>query len=287
MINILIHRCSRKDMYEAYDTILKQLFEIYPSSLIKPDRPVGIIYVNGIMKLNFRSGNDAIKLKGLRSDYINTDSHIVSDEMYYRCMQDNPVIDDIYKFIYRIIGKRNKNTERIKLNELNDKTKKVIHLMVTSLCNRNCNHCCNKQYDLNNIPYVTDSELKDAEVLCLTGGEPFLFTNPCAISEYYKKMYPNIKKVYVYTNATELGSWISMNDKLYSIDGVNVSIKNLHDRHVFDAILANNYWINDLTDNRLYIFDNLMPENTGNFEVIHRSWQKDFEPADDSIFRRI
>ena len=43
-----------------------------------------------------------------------------------------------------------------KLNDRTDKTKGIIHLMVTSLCDRNCPYCCNKQYDLNDIPYVTD-----------------------------------------------------------------------------------------------------------------------------------
>ncbi len=59
------------------------------------------------------------------------------------------------------------------LNPKTDATKKVIHLMVTPLCNRNCRYCCNKQYDINDISYVTDEELREAEVLCLTGGEPF------------------------------------------------------------------------------------------------------------------
>ena len=55
------------------------------------------------------------------------------------------------------------------LNEYNEKTKGIIHLLVTSLCNRICEFCCNKQYDLNSIPYVTDEELKNCHTLCLTG----------------------------------------------------------------------------------------------------------------------
>ena len=50
-----------------------------------------------------------------------------------------------------------------KLNEKNENTEKVIHIMVTSLCNRKCPDCCNNQYDLNDIPYVTDEELKRAD----------------------------------------------------------------------------------------------------------------------------
>ena len=46
-----------------------------------------------------------------------------------------------------------------KLNEYNDQTKGKIHLMVTTLCDRDCKYCCNKQYDLDAIPTVTPEEL--------------------------------------------------------------------------------------------------------------------------------
>ena len=67
------------------------------------------------------------------------------------------------------------------LNERNENTKGIIHLLTTTLCNRDCKYCCNKQYDMNEILYVTDSELREAHTLCLTGGEPFLYTDPCAL----------------------------------------------------------------------------------------------------------
>ena len=85
---------------------------------------------------------------------------------------------------------------------------KTLHLMVTPLCNRNCKYCCNKQYTLSDIPIVTDKELKETEILCLTGGEPFAFTDPCAIAQYYKRKYSNIKSVFVYTNAMELAKYL-------------------------------------------------------------------------------
>lgn len=171
------------------------------------------------------------------------------------------------------------------LNEYNENTKGIIHLLVTSLCNRNCIHCCNKQYDLNDIPYVTDKELKNCHTLCLTGGEPFLFTNPTAIARYYKENYPNIKKVYVYTNATELEAYLHKNNLDY-IDGVNVSLKTLKDWLKFDNIIKDKS-IKSLNDNRVYIFGNWDGEDFGNFKVIKRVWQENFKPANDSIFRRV
>lgn len=173
------------------------------------------------------------------------------------------------------------------LNERNEKTEKIIHLLVTKFCNRNCKYCCNKQYDLDNIPTVTDDELKHAEILCLTGGEPFLFCNPCAIADYYKVRYPNIKSVYVYTNALEFAEYLDThNDKLPYIDGVNVSIKTPHDAFAFKNAILNSNAVKKLSSNRLYIFDDLYQEDTGNFDVFARTWQPDFVPADDSIFRK-
>lgn len=61
---------------------------------------------------------------------------------------------------------------------------------------------------MNAIPCVTDEELRNAEVLCLTGGEPFKYTQPNAIASYYKRNYPNIKKIYVYTNALEFAEYL-------------------------------------------------------------------------------
>ena len=183
------------------------------------------------------------------------------------------------------------------LNERNEKTKKVIHLMVTSLCNRNCAYCCNKQYDLQDIPYVTDEELKEAETLCITGGEPFLFTRPDKIASYYKHRYPNIKNVYVYTNATEFIDYIITYpyEKLKNIDGLTVSIKDERDlSHIFKAskgfynITLENILKDKNRSNILYYFEERFnPGEIENFRVIKREWQEDFKPADDSIFRKV
>lgn len=173
-----------------------------------------------------------------------------------------------------------------KLNDKTETTKKIIHLMVTTLCTRNCKHCCNKQYDLNDIPCITDEELKEAEILCLTGGEPFQFTDPCEIAAYYKHKYKNIESVYVYTNVLELSQYLRFNP-LHHIDGLSVSIKTKTDADIFDKYIKNDEEVLYLPSNRLYIFDNLYDGAAEGFEIFQRNWQEDFTPADDSIFRRI
>ena len=175
----------------------------------------------------------------------------------------------------------------VKLNNKNENTEKIIHLMVTSLCDRDCPDCCNKQYDLNNIPYVTDEELKNANTLCITGGEPFKFSNPNEIARYYRIKYPNIKNVYVYTNAIELVKYILREKHLEYIDGVSVSIKNKVDAFAFKSYIAIDKRITKLPSNRLYVFNNLFDEEVDGFTVIQREWQKEFVPANDSIFRKV
>lgn len=172
------------------------------------------------------------------------------------------------------------------LNDRNEHTQKIIHIMVTSFCNRNCKYCCNKSYDLNDIPYVTDDELRHAEIICITGGEPFQFSNPCEIASQLKRKYPNIQRVYVYTNALELAQYLLEGKKIHSIDGVNVSIKVPYDATMFDKFIATNPTITSLASNLLYVFDNLYDKTPTGFKVFQREWQTDFAPSTDSIFRK-
>ena len=164
---------------------------------------------------------------------------------------------------------------------------KIIHLMVTNNCLRHCKYCCNKQYDVNSIPVITEEEYKYADTILLTGGEPVVFANPSLIACSIKAAYPNIKNVYVYANASELVAFLSQeNCSIAGIDGFSVSIKDAIDLYDFNKSIGLFPEVNALKSNRLYIFDNLYPEDTANFQVIERQWQTKFIPADDSIFRR-
>lgn len=167
----------------------------------------------------------------------------------------------------------------------------VLHLLVTPLCDRNCEHCCNKQYDLNTIPIVTPEELSNCTDVFLTGGEPFVYANPNNIAGYLKSEYPNIECVGVYTNAGPLHGYMVGDGRLSCIDTLSVSIKTPADLFLFQRMLSvpgMATHINWMTHhNRLYVFDNLTPDNTGNFEVIKREWQEEFKPTPNSIFRRL
>ena len=175
------------------------------------------------------------------------------------------------------------------LNDRNENTKYIIHIMVTSLCNRNCKFCCNNQYDLDSIPHVTEEELTEAHTILLTGGEPFKYAQPNEIAKYYKKRYPNIKNVYVYGNAKEFDEYMGRDGSLDSIDGVSISIKTNEDMFHFESLVS--YEVLKGRSNILYNFLNIEPhileEYKDVFKIIKRTWQKEFKPSPNSIFRRI
>lgn len=173
------------------------------------------------------------------------------------------------------------------LNPVNDITRRIIHIMVTDKCDRKCPYCCNLQYDIEkDVPIVTDDELRHAEYIFLTGGEPFAYADPCAIAAELKTKYPHLKGVFVYTNALELSMYLA-NAKLHSIDGLTISVKNKTDKTAFETIVSTNEDVLALSSNRLYVFDGF--EDTVCPDCMDkrlRHWQANFVPAPDSIFRR-
>lgn len=192
------------------------------------------------------------------------------------------------------------------LNDVNENTKGIIHIMVTSLCDRDCPYCCNKQYDLNDIPYVTKEELQNAHTICITGGEPFIYSNPVEIARKYKSSYKNINKVYCYSNAFEFLRYVLDNIRnkdsikylIEPLDGLSISIKNNMDIYALNSLYENKHnAMFEGKSNRLYCFlsqkeiDKVISKETwelicNDFQVIERKWQKEFKPAIDSIFRK-
>jgi len=164
---------------------------------------------------------------------------------------------------------------------------KTLHLLTTSLCLRNCINCCNKQMNLNNISYVQEEDILQCDTICITGGEPILYSNCCGIAKYFKEKYKNIKNIYVYTNANELLIYLSNKGLLDYLDGLSISIKSLKDVFAYYSIMKT-YNI-ELKSNRVYVFDNLLKKDKvpSNWEYIERYWQEDFKPADNCIFRKL
>lgn len=170
---------------------------------------------------------------------------------------------------------------------------RIIHLLVTEKCDRNCVYCCNKQYDLKKVPIATKEELENAEMILLTGGEPVRYSNFFTISQKLKELNPNVK-IILYANAFEylLFKIEKNNSSAYTayLNGLSLSIKNHKDLRAFDILVSEGLISPNIESNRLYIFDNLLPhfnEKDSRFKFIKREWQEEFKPAEDSIFRRL
>lgn len=170
---------------------------------------------------------------------------------------------------------------------------KIIHLLVTEKCDRNCVYCCNKQYNLKKVPVITREELENAKMILLTGGEPVRYFNFFKLSLFLKEINPNVK-IILYANAFEyllfkIEKENSSTETKY-LDGLSLSIKNHKDLKAFDILISESLISPNIKSNRLYIFDNLLPhfnEKDSKFQFIKREWQEDFKPAEDSIFRRL
>ena len=107
------------------------------------------------------------------------------------------------------------------------------------------------------------------------------------ISFFIKKNFPNIKKVFVYTNAIELADYLMANH-IKNIDGLTISIKNRKDKQMFENVIAKNKEVLALESNWLYVFPGFEDTKApACFNKKPRFWQKDFKPATDSIFRRL
>ena len=176
------------------------------------------------------------------------------------------------------------------LNDYTENTKGIIHLLTTSLCDRNCKYCCNKQYSLNDIPYVTESELRNCHTVYITGGEPFLFSQPNNIALHLRRKYPNVKNVGIYGNANALREYLLRGGDLNYITHLSISVKDMQDYNSLPDIIINPKVIKSKQNTRLYLMYSLQELNkkiSEVFTIIYRVWQEEFTPASDSIFRKI
>lgn len=185
---------------------------------------------------------------------------------------------------------------------------KEIHLFITKTCRYSCPNCCNKQYDIDKIPVVSVEELKEADTILLTGGEPFTLEieEIDALVKNMKRGYPNIRRVYAYTTGAKFIDYVKhrpdgfIGPRPLPFDGINFSPKTNDEAEMVFRLLINHGTRRDvlsMKSNRLYIFPEITFFNEkkiaeldladfSNFEIIHREWQEEFKP-NGGIFRRL
>lgn len=176
---------------------------------------------------------------------------------------------------------------------------KIIHLYIINECGKKCQMCCNKLYDIDALPIVTVSELKSANTVCLTGGDPFLYNDLYKFIDRLRKQYPNIKNIYAYTSGIALYNYLNINWLNFSkIDGVSIAPKDAGDWLSLKNILKNetfNKILSSMKSNRLMIFDSqktnfeyfLKGLDLSMFTILGRKWDKKFSTPENEIFRRL
>ena len=161
--------------------------------------------------------------------------------------------------------------------------KKTLRLLLFEDCNRNCEGCCNKQWDLSKLPVVNDFTLYDT--IMLTGGEPMLRPKYVVdIVDLIRIENPDAK-IILYTAKTD-NPWALL-DILDMIDGLTITLHNQDDVLpwiYFDAIARTVG-----KSLRLNVFNSIVvPDNIEDWQIKDNiEWIEDCPLPDDEVFMRL
>ena len=99
-----------------------------------------------------------------------------------------------------------------------------LRLLFDKKCNRNCPGCCNKGYDLDNLPIELD--FKGYELIMITGGEPMML--PARLTRAIESIRRlTLTPIVVYT--AKVDDWRATNWILDIVDGLTVTLHNQDD----------------------------------------------------------
>lgn len=111
------------------------------------------------------------------------------------------------------------------------KMKKTLRLIYTPKCNRSCEGCCNKDFDLPNLPRPDHFNYDE---IFITGGEPLLYVDQLIGFIKAIRLVSNAK-IYVYTAMVDNLEGLK---KIFKItDGLTVTLHEPADQNPF-------YWFN-------------------------------------------
>lgn len=100
---------------------------------------------------------------------------------------------------------------------------KTARIIVTKKCNLSCSYCCNELDSVKDKMIRTslsDINMNDYDVICITGGEPLL-----NIEKVFDVLEAAIdKKVYLYTNGYLLSEYLIERLKVHGLSGINIGI---------------------------------------------------------------
>jgi MoaA/NifB/PqqE/SkfB family radical SAM enzyme len=109
---------------------------------------------------------------------------------------------------------------------------KKLRLLITKYCPKRCDGCCNKQWDLNNLPIVQHFNY---DKIILTGGEPLsdqTIEKTICLLKYLNNIDINPqRKIYLYTaDYDNLYNYLFI---LKLLNGITITLHNKKDGKVF------------------------------------------------------
>jgi organic radical activating enzyme len=150
--------------------------------------------------------------------------------------------------------------------------KTKLRLLVTSHCNKNCPGCCNKDWDIKNLPKITIAKAAEYNEIMITGGEPLL--HPEKVNELMIALVsinPSAK-IFIYTaNIRELASGSILDSSLFS--GVHITLHEDITKHELQLLkyMQKRYPITFKTKSmRLQIF----PDIKRKISIVPRLWKR-------------
>lgn len=163
---------------------------------------------------------------------------------------------------------------------------KKLRLLVTDKCHRNCEGCCNKDWDLESLP-VWDT-LDGFDTIMFTGGEPLLFPTKLIQSiTNLKIIIDKSPKVYVYTSICHPYVFLKVLEKC---DGITLTLHDETDVDLFyllDSCLKDDP-TRESKSLRLNIFKGVevTPKYSGWIIKSEMEWIKNCPLPNDEVFMR-
>lgn len=130
---------------------------------------------------------------------------------------------------------------------------KSLRLLVTKQCNRHCAGCCNKDWDLDNLPVV--KSFKGFDEIILTGGEPSLQRRLLLRIILRIRLENPTAKIIIYTADVNFLTHYIMT----YVDGITLTLHDKHDSKLLELFetfrkdLRSQVTFTDLPDTRYYI----------------------------------
>lgn len=108
-----------------------------------------------------------------------------------------------------------------------------LRLLITKDCDRSCKGCCNRDWDLDNIP-VNNYTFTGYDQVLITGGEPMLYPTKVKALCIYIRINNPLAKIIMYTAKTN--NIVSFIETLKLLDGVTLTLHTQEDVKTFKAL---------------------------------------------------